>query len=127
MLDPSDFSHVGTKLGIHGFESWAAFARATLSLGLSLGTVLYAGLLFGLDQRYAHKTTEAVTERLVAEVRATREKILAGQIFDMRMRECISGAPEVRQAYASRLAELETEYQTVTGRSYRIQDCETFR
>jgi len=121
MLEPQP------SIGIHGFTSWPAFFKASLSLGLTVGGILYTGLLFGLDQRYAAKGMELVTTQLVADVRATREKILAGQIFELRAQECTGAAPETRRVYAERLVELESDYQKLTGVPFRIHACETFR
>lgn len=104
-----------------------SFFKATLSLSVSIGAILWTGMLFALDGRYAPRTTVNEVSELVDAVRDTQIRVISGQLFDIRSRECLAPDAEARRGYAERLAELEAAYYAVSKRYYRLAECTTLR
>lgn len=124
-----------TRQSLHGFASWVDFVKATLSLGTTIGVILWTGLQYamaGLDNRYAPislvdqiESNHAIAEAVRSEVREVRAKITAAEIFDLATRRCVTADQSTVRLIDERLAELEREYFRITGRDPRVPPCTT--
>lgn len=122
-----------TRQTLHGFASWVDFIKATLSLGTTIGAILWAGMLFQLDQRYASASTVSELRRdlndsmnaaadVVSDVRDLRRAFLESELFELRIRQC-GQEGEAHDEIARRLAALENEYLAQYGTTAALPEC----
>lgn len=113
--------------GWHGFHSLMAFVRATMSLGAAIGGVLYVGMTYGLDSRYASKHIEQTALETQQSVFKFQKALLEGQLFDMKVRECSADTQALRQQFAARVSVLSNQYVDLVGRDPLIPSCDSLR
>ena len=112
-----------TRSSLHGFATWVDFLKATLSLGLTIGGLLYAGLIFGLDSRYANKSAEAQIASVDAKLLALQISLIEGQIFASKINECPAATVQERTLHAQRVSRLQNEYSALTHRPADLPRC----
>ena len=119
----------------HGFPTFIDFLRSAVSLGTTIGVVLWFVLTAALDTRYASKSAElhipldeTQDRALAIQVQELRARVLAGQILTARLAECRATIPSSRIALAAMVNDLEREYQEAGGGVARIlPDCDVVR
>ena len=112
-----------TRSSLHGFASWVDFLKATLSLGTTIGALLYAGMIYGLDSRYAGKDTEQRVESIDSRLLALQISLIEGHIFAAKLSECAAATAQERTLHAQRVSRLQNEYSALTHRPADLPRC----
>jgi len=109
------------KLLSHGFSSWIAFLQATLSLGVTVGSVVIVGVLYFLDGRYASAgiAEQVTTNAKVALATKTalmsvEKRLIARDYRDTWTEYCNVSSQEAKSSLRHRLQDLEDDWKAAT-------------
>ena len=112
---------------ISGFSSWANFLKATVALGITLGTTVWATITWGLDTRYALaedlKQVQQDVSTLTGSVQTIAKRQLQDAILNTKARACRANG-EARVYFESELQSLMEEYAATFGNRPYVPDCE---
>lgn len=125
-------------LNIVGFTSYMNFIKATASLSVGVGAILFALHNYAFDGRYAPasladavQVNAALANEVKEDVRvltvtvgSVQKKLLEDQLLTLKIRACEAATPSSKQFFASQIQTAKSEYQEVTGIPYQGPSCQ---
>ena len=113
----------------HGFTDFVALLKATVSLGGMLALLLWAMLVWALEDEFAPKSivetvqaNKAFAQQAVKEIGTLQIavtdiqlSIAADRLFDVKIASCAATGVTAKSFYAQRLSVMKEEYRKLNG------------
>lgn len=109
---------------ITGFSTWVNFLRATLALGGTVAAITWATVTYGLDDRYAGKSTEQDVANLQTVLFDVRKQQLQDAVLVAKQTACkVNG--ETKTVFDQKVHNLSEQYKKLNGGSSPyVPNCE---
>lgn len=118
------------QLRWHGFTSTVNLLKATFSLSLGVGAILWTIMTWALDSRYAPiEVTKEITKNgemaavVNSKLNVLSDVVIGEAVFAKRLQYCNSTDMELRQQLDRQLAQLIRQYKALTGSEPYIPSC----